>query len=116
MFRAKRPVPFAKIPELDAEFERLIGLSIMSPVDHSEYAAPIVAVKKPSGGVRVCGDYATGLNDQLQPCQYPLPTNDEMFAKLNGAKIFSKIDLSDAYLQIEIHSESRKLLTVHTHK
>lgn len=116
IFRAKRPVPFAKMSLVEAELKRLSDLGIITQVDFSDYAAPIVAVQKKSGSIRVCGDYATGLNDQLQSCQYPLPTGDEIFAKLSGCKIFSKIDLSDAFLQVEIHPESRKLLTIHTHK
>lgn len=116
IFRAKRPVPFAKVTAVEKELQRLTELNVITPVDFSEYAAPIVAVQKQSGAIRICGDYATGLNDQLQPCKYPLPTNDEMFAKLSGCKVFSKIDLSDAFLQIEIDPESRKLLTIHTHK
>ena len=36
-----------------------------------------------------------------------------LFAKLNGDKVFSKIDLSDAYLQMEVDD---KVLTINTHK
>ena len=46
------------------------------------------------------------VNDALQDHHYPLPNPDGIFNKLNGGKIFSKIDLSDAYLQIEVDEES----------
>lgn len=39
-----------------------------------------------------------------------------MFVALNGGKIFSKIDLSEAYLQVELDDSSKYLLVVNTHK
>ena len=46
---------------------------------------------------------------------YPLPST-EVFTKLNGGKFFSKIDFSDAYLQIPVEEESSKLLCLNTHR
>ncbi|XP_036363453.1 uncharacterized protein K02A2.6-like [Octopus sinensis] len=47
---------------------------------------------------------------------YPLPSPEDSFAKLNGNKIFSKLDLSDASLQIKADEECSKFLTVNTPK
>lgn len=41
-----------------------------------------------------------------QDYNYPLPTAEEIFAKLNGGTVFSKIDLRDAYLQILVEKET----------
>ncbi|XP_014779458.1 uncharacterized protein K02A2.6-like [Octopus bimaculoides] len=49
-------------------------------------------------------------------CHYLLPTPENILAKLNGGKIFSKLDVSDAYLQIKVNDEYSKYLTVNTHK
>lgn len=46
VFRAKRPVPFAALQPIEAELQRLETLGIISPVEFSDWAAPIVAVKK----------------------------------------------------------------------
>lgn len=77
---------------------------IISPIEYSDWAAPIVVAKKSNGNIRICGDYSR-LNQTLEPHQYPLPTPDEIFAKLAklrkpNKKIYSIIDLSDAFLQI----------------
>ena len=50
--------------------------------------------------MRVCADFSTGLNATLKNCHYPLPSLEDIFAKLNSRKFFSKTDFSDAYLQI----------------
>ncbi|XP_065092789.1 uncharacterized protein K02A2.6-like [Ochlerotatus camptorhynchus] len=91
-------------------------------VDFSNWAAPIVAVRKAQRDadgdpiVRICADYSTGLNVVLEANKFPLPTPDDIFAKLSGSQYFSVLDLSDAYLQMEVEEDSQKLLTVNTHK
>ena len=47
---------------------------------------------------------------------YPLPRVDELLASTAGAKIFSKLDLSNAYLQLELEEDSKPLTTISTHK
>ena len=48
-------------------------------------------VKKKNNKNRVCTDFSTGLNECLRDHTYPLPTPEEIFSKLNGGKVFSKI-------------------------
>nr|XP_049467012.1 uncharacterized protein K02A2.6-like [Anopheles coluzzii] len=116
IFCPKRPVPFNTIRLVDAELTRLQSLGILEPVDFSEWAAPIVAVRKPNGRVHICADYSTGLNEALEPNHYPLPTSEEIFAQLNGSTVFNIVDLSDAYLQLEVDDDSKKRLTINTHR
>ncbi|XP_055590022.1 uncharacterized protein K02A2.6-like [Uranotaenia lowii] len=116
VFRPKRPVPFHAVPKVDEELDRLQRLNIITPVDYSDWAAPIVSVRKPGGKIRVCADNSTGLNAVLKPHQYPLPTPEDIFSKLSGSKVFSIIDLSDAYLQVEVDDDSKRMLTINTHR
>jgi len=46
----------------------------------------------------------------------PLPRIEELFSSLAGGKSFSKLDLSHAYLQIELDDASKEYVTVNTHK
>ena len=116
VFKRKRSVPFASLEKINAELDRLVEKGILTPVDYSEWAAPTVYVKKKSREIRVCADFSTGLNDALKDHHYPLPTPEEVFTKLNGGKLFSKIDLSEAYLQIPVEDDSSKLLCISTHR
>ena len=82
---------------------------------HSEWAAPLVPVIKPSGKLRLCGDYKVTVNKVVKSDRYPLPLVDEIFAGLAGGKSFSKLDLSQAYHQIALDEDSMKYTTVNTH-
>lgn len=85
-------------------------------VDHAEWAAPVVIVRKSNGDIRICADYSTGLNQCLEAHQHPLPVPNDIFTKISNNKFFTHIDLSDAYYQIPLDEESKKLTTINTHR
>nr|CAX83703.1 Gag-Pol polyprotein [Schistosoma japonicum] len=116
VFRPKRPVPYAALPKVDEELNRLQQQGVITPVSYSAWAAPIVVIKKPNGSIRICADFSTGLNAALEQHHYPLPVPADLFTMLNGGKFFAKLDLADAYLQEEVAEESRELLTINTHR
>ena len=47
---------------------------------------------------------------------FPIPTPDELFAAMEGGQKFSKIDLSQAYMQVVLDDDSRKYLVLNTRK
>ncbi|XP_055623100.1 uncharacterized protein K02A2.6-like [Toxorhynchites rutilus septentrionalis] len=116
IFRPKRPVAYSMQNAVEDEIQRLQNLGIPVPVDHSDWAAPIVVVRKPNSTVRICADFSTGLNNALEPNQYPLPLHEDIFTKMAGCRWYSHIDLSDAYLQVEFDPRDQYLLTINTHK
>ena len=73
-------------------------------------------VAKSNGTVRICGDYKTTVNPQLQTEEHPLPRTDNIFAKLAGGQKFTKVDLRQAYHQMEVEEESEEYLTINTHQ
>lgn len=114
-FKARR-VPFPLVQAVEKELDKLVSDGILTKVDTSDWATPIVPVPKSGGEVRICGDYKITVNQALHVDEYPLPTINELFSSMAGGQKFSKIDLSKAYLQMEIHPEDRHLLTLSTHK
>ena len=91
-------------------------MGISSKVEFSEWAAPPVYIRKKNKEIRVCADLSTGLNAALKIYHYPLPSPEEVFNKLNGGKVFSKIVLGEAYLQIPVEGNISKLLCINTHR
>ncbi|EPB69438.1 hypothetical protein ANCCEY_11476 [Ancylostoma ceylanicum] len=74
VFQKARPIPYAALPCISQEIDRLVAADVLSPIDHSDWAAPIVVVQKKNGSIRLCADYSTGLSDALEQHHHPLPT------------------------------------------
>ncbi|KFD64486.1 hypothetical protein M514_23333 [Trichuris suis] len=116
VFRRPFPLAFAMHDAVEKELDRYVKMGILTPLDRSSWAAPVVTVKKPNSRIRICADFSTGLNDQLVIDSYPIPRPEDLCQALRGGITFTKLDLSDAYLQVELDDESKKFLVINTHK
>lgn len=76
---------------------------------------PIVVVPKADGSVRLCGDYKVTVNQCILVDEHPLPTIEGLFSRMAGGTKFTKIDLSRAYLELEVDPNDRYILTLNTH-
>ena len=115
-FFKPRSVPFSLKSALEAELSRLESMGVLEPVEYSEWAAPVVPVAKKDGGIILCGDFKVTVNQVLDIDQYPVPKPDELFACLTGGQRSTKLDLAHAYNQLILDEESRKFVTINTHK
>ena len=70
-------------------------------------------VKKKDGSMRLCIDYRE-LNKVTTKNKYPLPRIDDLFDQLQGAAIFSKIDLRSGYHQLLVRTEDVPKTTFRT--
>lgn len=73
----------------------------------SEYASPIVLVKKKDGKYRLCVDYRD-LNKEVVRDRFPLPLIDDVLDSLQGAKVFSKMDLENGFFHVPVEEGSKK--------
>ena len=61
-------------------------------------------MKKKDGTLRLCIDYRE-LNKVTIKNRYQLPRIDDLFDQLQGASVFSKIDLRSGYHQLKIKED-----------
>lgn len=115
-FHKPRPVPYAIKARVEEELERLKEAGIISPVQFSDWAAPIVPVVKADGKIRICGDYSVTVNRVSKLDAYPLPRVEDLFTAMLGGKYFTKLDLSHAYQQLRLSDDSKKYTTINTTK
>uniref|UniRef100_A0A1A7YSF0 Gypsy retrotransposon integrase-like protein 1 n=2 Tax=Iconisemion striatum TaxID=60296 RepID=A0A1A7YSF0_9TELE len=115
-FYRPRSIPYAMRAKVDEEIDRLLKEDVITPVKYSEWAAPVVPILKPEGTVRLCGDYKLTVNVVSTLEQYPIPRVEDLFNALSKGVQFSKLDMSHAYQQILMEENSKKYLTVNTHR
>ena len=54
-------------------------------------------------------------NRAIKRTRYVIPTVEELRNDLNGAKVFSKLDLANGFHQLELDAKSRDITTFSTH-
>ena len=116
IFKKSRSVLYALQPALEAELDRMQRDGIIEPTDNSGWATPLVIVPKSNGKIRVSGDFKATINQCMETKLYPLPMVEDIFARLAGGKVFTKLDLSQAYLQLPVDEDSKALLVINTPK
>ena len=62
----------------------------------TEWISSMVAVRKPSGKLRICID-PKDLNKALLRPHYPIPTIDEILPRLANAKVFTVLDAKEGF-------------------
>ena len=116
IFLKARSVPFAMRQGIEECLEKEVKEGTLEAVEHSRWACPVVPVVKPDNTIRLCGDYKLTVNRAVKVDKYPLPTISDLYAKLTGGVVFTKLDLSQAYHQVVVDEESREALTINTHR
>ncbi|XP_037970244.2 uncharacterized protein K02A2.6-like [Plutella xylostella] len=113
--------PYRRIPipleeKVEMKLNELLKKDIIEVVKGpSNWISPIVPVLKETGEIRLCVDMRRA-NAAIQRENHPLPTMDELLPKVRDAKIFSKLDIKDAFHHIELHPDSRHITTFITSK
>ena len=92
-----------ELRELKVQLQDLLDKGFIRP-SVSPWGAPVLFVKKKDGSMRLCIDYRQ-LNKVTVRNNYPLPRIDDLFYQLQGASVFSKIDLRTGYHQLKIKDE-----------
>ncbi len=85
---------------MDKYIKESLNAGLIRP-SSSPAGAGFFFVKKKDGSLRPCIDYR-GLNDITIRNRYPLPLMSSAFELLQGAKLFTKLDLRNAYHLVRI--------------
>ena len=111
-----RRIPYHLRPKVEKECARLLEAGVIERVtEPTGWMSPVVITNKADGGIRMCIDMREP-NKAIQRVQHVIPTVEDIRCKVNGAKIFSKIDLKNGYHQLVLGKSSRKLTAFSTHE
>ena len=111
-----RTLPYSLRPKVEEELERQVSEGILEPVAQTEWATPIVAVLKSDKSIRICGDFRVIVNPVAKLDRYPVPKIEDLLATLQRGRIFTKLDLRNAYQQLPLEEDSQKYVVINTTK
>lgn len=113
--------PYRRIPipletKVNAKIDELVKLDIIEPVNEpSPWVSPMVPLLKSDGDLRICVDMRSA-NKAIKREQHPLPTMEQLIPKFRKATVFSKLDIKNAFHQIEVKEDCRHITTFITSK
>jgi hypothetical protein len=92
-----RPYRYSDVKKkiIQEQVEKMLVSGVIEP-STSEFASPVVIVKKKDGQPRYCVDYRR-LNAATRDEAAPLPIIQEMLRDLGQAKVFLSLDLKSGY-------------------
>ncbi|XP_044764435.1 uncharacterized protein LOC123320999 [Coccinella septempunctata] len=105
-FRA-RNFSYQERPKVKEIIKKQLESGIIRPSE-SNYASPIVLVRKRNGEIRLCVDYRE-LNKKVLRINYPLPRIQNQIDLLANAKYYSKLDMKSGFHQMEIEESSKHI-------
>ncbi len=80
--------------------DKNLAIGFIRPLNSSS-GAPVLFTPKSDGTLRLCVD-CRGLNSMTIKNRYPLPLIDEILNRFSGTRVFTKIDLKNAYYRLRI--------------
>lgn len=115
--QSHRRLPFHLRTKVEQELRDLEEADIIERVEGpTPWISPIVVTPKPNrpDKIRLCVDMRVP-NKAITRTRICTPTVDDVIHRLNGAVVFSKLDLNKGYHQLELHPQSREITAFATH-
>ena len=101
--RKSYPVPFAKVTDIETEVKKMMTMGVIEP-SKSPFCPPLL---KKDGSLRPVVDFRL-LNPATLIDAEPMPSPEEIYAKLHKGKFFSTIDFCKGYWQIPMNIEDKE--------
>ena len=105
-------IPHAYKESVQKELHEMLDDGIIER-SKSEWAAPIVLVKKKGGSLRLCVDYRR-MNALTQIDAYPMPRIDDLIDRLGNGKYITTLDLTRGYWQVPVAEEDQSKIAFAT--
>ncbi|XP_058811184.1 uncharacterized protein K02A2.6-like [Topomyia yanbarensis] len=111
VFQPLRRVPIPMEDAVNRKLEQLLLRDIIEVKQGpTTWVSPLVVVGKASGEPRLCLDLRR-VNEAVVRERFPMPVVEEYIARLGKGKIWSKLDIREAFHQVELAPESRDITT-----
>ena len=107
-----RQIPYSQRRKVEKKLTELEKMDIIKRVEGS---TPCVSPIVESGDIRICVNMRQA-NTVIERSRHPIPTIDDVLSELSGSTVFTKIDLTKGFHQLELKEGiSRDVTTFTTH-
>lgn len=106
-----RRCPIPLLNQVEAKLNELLQLDIIERVTKpTSWVSPLVPILKDNGELRLCVDMRRA-NQAIQRLNHPLPIFDDMLPRFRNAKLFTTLDIKQAFHQVELSEDCRDVTT-----
>ncbi|GFU11520.1 retrovirus-related Pol polyprotein from transposon 17.6 [Trichonephila clavipes] len=107
VYQSARRLAFSKNQDVKKQIDEWLEQGIVRP-SLSEYASPIVLVKKKDDTTRLYVDYRK-LNRKLVKNHFPLPLIEDVLDELQEAKVYTTLDLKNGFFHVDVNEDYKHL-------
>lgn len=112
--QASRRIPHSMRKKVNEKIHEMEEQGIIEKVQGvTPWLTPLIPIPEKNGDLRIVLDMRVP-NQALKRRRIQFPTVDEILHKMEGATIFTEVDLSQGYLQITLAEESRYITAFQT--
>ncbi|MCG7869746.1 MAG: hypothetical protein JAY74_25675 [Candidatus Thiodiazotropha taylori] len=110
-----RKIPFKMRSQVERKLQELEDQNVIEKVEGpTPWVSALVPIPKKDGDVRICVDMRQA-NKAVQRERFPMPNIELTLEQMNGAKVFSRLDLRSSFHQIPLDKDSRYITTFACH-
>ncbi|XP_053691662.1 uncharacterized protein K02A2.6-like [Sabethes cyaneus] len=116
VYQPMRRIPVPLEEAVDRKLDEMLKRDIIEvKTGLTTWVSPLVVVGKSNGEPRLCLDLRR-VNEAVLREHHPMPSVDDYLAKLGRGRLWSKLDIKEAFLQIELAEDSRDATTFMTRR
>ncbi|XP_053686407.1 uncharacterized protein K02A2.6-like [Sabethes cyaneus] len=115
-FQPLRRIPIPMESAVNKKLDELLMRDIIEVKSGpATWVSPLVVAKKTNGDIRLCVDLRR-VNQAVIRDRHPMPIIDDILMRMGKGKLWSVLDIKDAFFLLELDSETRDVMTFITHR
>lgn len=115
-FQPLRRIPIPMESAVNKKLDELLKRDIIEPKKGpATWVSPLVVAKKTNGDIRLCVDLRR-VNQAVIRDRHPMPIIEEILMRIGKGKLWSVLDIKDAFFLLELDDETRDVMTFITHR
>ncbi|XP_055590225.1 uncharacterized protein K02A2.6-like [Uranotaenia lowii] len=116
VFQPLRRIPIHLESAINEKLEELLRRDIIEVKrGPATWVSPLVVATKANGTIRLCIDLRR-VNQAVVRDRHPMPVIEEVIAKVGKGRVWSVLDVMDAFFLLELEEDSRDIMTFITHR